>query len=268
MNKIKRILIFTISLLLLFTIVANADRLSDFDYSILPDADRYFYAYDEANILSESDKEFIINHSNELYRKSGVQVVVAIVNSLEGMTIENYSTRLFEKWEIGDKNDQGLLFVIKPKTKTEDGQVRIEVGYGLLKVIPAQRADQIIRNVMIPQFKDLDMNSGIMEGYTTTLGLISDYLGVELEGIRAISEDDYEDYYENDSPSALRVLILILILIFIMRFGGGSLFWLNLFDGGNRRSGGGFGGFGGGFGGGGFSGGGGRSGGGGSSGSW
>lgn len=265
MNKIKRILTFTISLLLLFTIIVNADRLSDFDYSTLPDADRYFYAYDETYTLKEADKEFIINRSNELYRKSGVQVVVAVVNSLNGMTIENYATRLFEKWEIGDKNDQGLLFVIKPKTDTEDGQVRIEVGYGLLKVIPAQRADQIIRNVMIPKFKDLDMESGIMDGYKTSLGLISDYLGVKLEGIRAVDDVPYED----DRPSPFRAIILLIILFLLIRFGGmGPLFWLNAFSGGNRRSGGGFGGFGGGFGGGGFSGGGGRSGGGGSSGSW
>lgn len=261
----KKIITILTSLLLLFSFTVSADKLSDFNYSTLPDADYYFYAYDETNTLRESSKKFIIDHSNELYEKTGVQIVVAVVNDLNDMTIENYSTRLFEKWEIGDKNDQGLLIVVKPKTATEKGQVRIEVGYGLMKIIPAQRADQIIRNVMIPRFKEENMEAGIMDGYEITLGLVADYLGVEIEGIDAF--DNFGDEREG-RISPLMGLIIFIIFMMLIRGGGrgglNTLFWLSNMSGSGRS-----GGFGGGFsGGGGFGGGGGRSGGGGSSGSW
>lgn len=260
----KKFINIFLAFMMIFTFSINADRISDFDYDSLPDQDYYFYAYDETGTLSEASKKFIIDHSSELYDKAGVQVVVAVVNDLNDMTIESYATRLFEKWEIGDKNDQGLLILVKPKTASSKGEVRIEVGYGLMKIMPAQRANQVIQNVMIPEFKDGNMEKGIMDGYNISLGLIADYLGVKLEGIRGVSTDSGED-----AMSAIRLIILLLIIFFLLRSGGrGPRIFFNPFRGRTYYGGrGGRGGFGGGFGGG-FSGGGGRSGGGGSSGSW
>ena len=257
----KKFINIFLAFMMIFTIFINADRISDFDYDSLPDQDYYFYVYDETGTLSESSKNFIIDHSSELYDKAGVQVVVAVVNDLNDMTIESYAARLFEKWEIGDKNDQGLLILVKPKTLLSKGETRLEVGYGLMKIMPAQRANQVIQNVMIPEFKNGNMEQGIMDGYNISLGLISDYLGVKLEGIRPVSTDGGEE-----SLSTFRLLIILLIIFFLLRRGGlGPWIFMNSFGGGRGR-----GGFGGGFGGrgGGFSGGGGRSGGGGSSGSW
>lgn len=259
---IKKFINIFLAFIMILTISINADRISDFDYDSLPDQDYYFYVYDETGTLSEASKKFIIDHSSELYDKAGVQVVVAVVKDLNEMTIESYATRLFEKWEIGDKNDQGLLILVKPKTLLSKGKTRLEVGYGLMKIMPAQRANQVIQNVMIPEFKDGNMEQGIMDGYNISLGLISDYLGVKLEGIRPVSTDSGEDAF-----GTIRLIILLLIILFLLRHGGISpWFFMNTFGGGRGR-----GGFGGGFGGGrggGFSGGGGRSGGGGSSGSW
>ena len=109
------------------------------------------------------------------------------------------------------------------------------------------------------------MEAGIMDGYEITLGLVADYLGVEIEGIDAF--DNFGDEREG-RISPLMGLIIFIIFMMLIRGGGrgglNTLFWLSNMSGSGRS-----GGFGGGFsGGGGFGGGGGRSGGGGSSGSW
>jgi uncharacterized protein len=60
--------------------------------------------------------------------KSGIQVVVATVKSLEGSDIETYANQLFRNWRLGEaKKNNGVLLLIAPN----EHKVRIEVGYGL-----------------------------------------------------------------------------------------------------------------------------------------
>ena len=76
----------------------------------------------------------------DYYQKTGVQLQVLIIPSLEEKTqektqekaqketIESFSMKVVEKWKLGGKkNDGGLLFLITQKER----QMRIEVGYGL-----------------------------------------------------------------------------------------------------------------------------------------
>jgi uncharacterized protein len=59
---------------------------------------------------------------------SGIQVVVATVNSLGGDEIEPYANALFRAWGLGEKSkNNGVLLLVAPKER----KARIEVGYGL-----------------------------------------------------------------------------------------------------------------------------------------
>ena len=69
-----------------------------------------FYVNDYANVLTPQTEQYIINSNIELNNKTKAQVVVVTVNSLEGMTIEEYATELFRKFGIGDKEkNNGVL---------------------------------------------------------------------------------------------------------------------------------------------------------------
>ncbi|ENR2392518.1 TPM domain-containing protein, partial [Escherichia coli] len=64
--------------------------------------------------------------------KTRAQVAVLVVPSTGDDSIEQYATRVFDSWKLGDKqrNDGILLLVAR-----EDHAVRIEVGYGLEGVV-------------------------------------------------------------------------------------------------------------------------------------
>jgi uncharacterized protein len=219
---------------------------------------------DDAHILSPVTIADIERKLADLEQKSGIQLVVATVPSLEGQEIEPYANELFRTWKLGEaKKNNGVLLLIAPKER----KVRIEVGYGLEGTLTDAVSSLIIANAIAPRFKAGDFDGGVTRG-------VDDI-------ITALTTDSGEwkprptDTRAEHDPSLLDALAPLLIFLFIMfvltrigRRGGGNVVFLPMGIGGGHRGGygGGFGG--GGFGGGGFSGGGGSSGGGGASGGW
>ena len=88
---------------------------------------------DQANVISADARRTIEPKLVDLETKSGIQLVVATVNSLEGQEIEPYANALFRKWQLGEKTkNNGVLLLVAPKER----RVRIEVGYGLEGTLP------------------------------------------------------------------------------------------------------------------------------------
>src|SRR5436305_9699409 len=58
---------------------------------------------DQANIIPADTRGAIEPKLVELENKSGIQLVVATVSSLEGQEIEPYANELFRAWKLGEK---------------------------------------------------------------------------------------------------------------------------------------------------------------------
>src|SRR5215470_4952022 len=58
---------------------------------------------DQANIIQADTRTTIEQKLVDLEAKSGIQLVVATVNSLEGQEIEPYANELFRTWKLGEK---------------------------------------------------------------------------------------------------------------------------------------------------------------------
>jgi len=126
---------------------------------------------DFAGILSEDTKTQISGLCDEVQRSTGAEIAVVTVTSLEGMSVEEYAVRLFDKWGIGEKaKDNGVLFLIAPT----DHEVKIEAGYGLEPVITDGRAGAILDESVVPFFKTGDYNQGILQGSRQIAALITD----------------------------------------------------------------------------------------------
>ena len=225
--------------------------------------------------------------------QKGSQVAVLIVPTTQPETIEQYSMRVVEQWQLGRKKvDDGVLLLVAKN----DRKLRIEVGYGLEGVLPDVIARRIIAEDITPHFRQGDFYGGIEVGVDRILAVIQ---GEALPAPPAAQRQanggaSLESYFPfllfgaligaailrrmlGTFPGALANGGLIGLAVFLL--GGGMIFALLLGVmafifalGGGRGWGGGFssggGSFGGGFGGGGFSGGGGGFGGGGASGDW
>ena len=216
---------------------------------------------DGAHLLPADVADALTQKLTAYDQASGNQLVVVTVPTLDGYPLDEWGYQLGRHWGIGRKgaNTGALLLVDSGEHK-----LRIEVGYGLEGTLTDALSDDIIRNTIVPRFKQNDYPGGITAGVDAILAV----LGGQLQQAQQQRHRDY-------SSTLFLALFVIFILLRVLRAGywpgrGGGWFWLWLLTsgfGGGRRGGGGWGG--GGFGGsGGFSGGGGSFGGGGASGSW
>src|SRR4249919_2092964 len=116
---------------------------------------------DQANIIQPATRSAIEQKLADLETKSGIQIAVATVTSLEGQDIEPYANELFRTWQLGEKSkNNGVLFLVAPNER----RVRIEVGYGLEKTLTDALSKVIIVNAITPRLKTGDFGGGIARG--------------------------------------------------------------------------------------------------------
>ncbi|HWS08473.1 MAG TPA: TPM domain-containing protein, partial [Xanthobacteraceae bacterium] len=83
---------------------------------------------DQAGVMSADSRGAVEAKLKDLEDKSGIQLVVATVKSLQGSDIETYANQLFRTWKLGQaQKNNGVLLLVAPA----EHKVRIEVGYGL-----------------------------------------------------------------------------------------------------------------------------------------
>lgn len=208
---------------------------------------------DAAGVLSAEQKQSLENKLVAIDDSSSNQIAVVIIPSLDGYPKEEYATKLFREWGIGNKKtNNGILLLIA----IEDRQIRIEVGYGLEGAIPDITALNIIDNDIKPAFKAGNYFEGIDKA--------TDDIAKAAVGEYKVKKVKKS---KGKGGSGFFVLILIIIFIVLRNRGGGSniggggfsdvatgMLLGSLLNGGGRHSsggwgdsgGGGFGGFGGG----------------------
>lgn len=224
--------------------------------------------YDYANVLSTTEKaqleEKLIRYSDS----TTTQIVVITIESLKGEDVSQLATKWGQIWGIGGtKNDDNGVIILLAK---DERKIAINPGYGLEDRLTAGIGGEIIRNIIIPEFKAGSYYNGLDKGTTA----IIDVFKGKYKGERK----------QNKKGGGIPIVPIIVIFIIIMviiaknknnggnsgsNVGGPSLMDIIILSslgrgggfggssgGGFGGSSGGGGGFGGGFGGGGFSGGG------------
>lgn len=155
-KKLKNIIILTVLLLLLLPINLLA--------VVSPTKD--FYVNDYANVLTEETEKYIIQANLELQQKTGAQIVIVTVPSLEGQDIESYATELFREFGIGNSvKNNGVLLLCS----TGERLFRIEVGYGLEGTLTDGKTGRIQDEYIIPYLRDNNYNDGIKNGFSAIL---------------------------------------------------------------------------------------------------
>jgi uncharacterized protein len=125
---------------------------------------------DQAGILSSAEEGRLATKLKNLEDKTSIQLVVVTLSSLQGSPIEEWGLTLGRSWGIGQKGkDSGALLIVAPN----DRELRIEVGYGLEGTLPDATADAIIRNVIVPRFKNGNMAGGISDGVNAIIAVFT-----------------------------------------------------------------------------------------------
>lgn len=157
---------------------------------------------DQAAILQASTHAGLESKLKDFEEKSGIQLVVATVRSLDDLDIESYANGLFRAWKLGDaKKNNGVLFLVAPSLR----KMRIEVGYGLEGTLTDALSKVILTSAVAPRFKAGDYNAGVERG---------------VEGIVEVLSGDSAEWVKKAQPAPslfdqLFPLLIIALFIFI-----------------------------------------------------
>ena len=179
----KRYASLLIVVLLLFGIITaltgcmNEDSTNDVYQSDIKvkDATPEFYVNDHGNILSSEQRTELVKRAKALNEDyNGIQLVITTLESLDGYSIEEYATAMYNKFGIGTK-DMGALILFS----SGDRQVRIEVGRGMEEYMTDADAGALIDEYAIDYFKNDQFADGIVALQKAVVTFIKNEVPVE-----------------------------------------------------------------------------------------
>ncbi len=229
------------------------------------------YVNDFAGVLNATAMEGLTRLSTEVDQKAKAQIAVVTIKTLEGDTVDDFASHLFQKWGVGYKGtDRGVMVLLA----TDDHKYWTEVGYGLEPILPDGKVGGFGRS-MVPLLRQGNYNDAVVKVVSQIAEVIAQDSHVSLDSVADFHAVDPnardgqgQDLHLTVGQIVFLVIIFIVLAPILIRFLGPFLL-LSLLSGGGGRRGGGWGGGGFGGGGGGFGGfGGGSSGGGGAGGGW
>ncbi|MBO7093490.1 MAG: TPM domain-containing protein [Spirochaetia bacterium] len=164
------------------------------------------YVNDYAGVITEKDKTSMEEVAKEVEEKTGAQIAVLTVKSMEPYaSIDEFGMAVAEKWKVGEKGkDTGIIIILA----MEERKVRIEVGYGLEGIFNDAKVGRILDNTIIPYFRGGDFSAGLRRGMFKIADTIGTEMNVELDERAKMQDNNFTE----------RLCMLIFFIIFVSIF--------------------------------------------------
>lgn len=248
-RKIRYVLLF------LVTFASLQSFAGDKDFPERPNPPRL--VNDLAGMMNADEQARLESKLLQYEQTSSTQITIVTIKNLGGYEVAQYAIELGNRWGVGQKGkDNGVVIL----ASLNDRAINISTGYGLEGALTDITSGQIIRNEIMPAFKEGDFYGGFDKA--------ADAIIAATKG--EYKADEKSRYPKGRNVPAGGVIFIILIVYFIIwlinkiggggRGGGGTYMsgrgrrgwggpWIGGGFGGGSFGGGGFGGGGGGFGG-------------------
>lgn len=126
------------------------------------------YVSDHGRVLSPEWKERIRSVCKDLETKTGVEMVVVTVGSIEPYAqVREYADALYKYWRIGSAQREHGVMVL---AYTKRPQVSVTLGRNMIRVISPGLLDQVKRRYVEPSFQVAHFGEGL---YRTVVALAS-----------------------------------------------------------------------------------------------
>lgn len=124
------------------------------------------YVSDYTRTLTSTEQQTLENALVDYGNKTSSQIAVVIVPTTGDEAISSYAFNLGNKWGIGRKKERnGVLFLVAKN----DRKVFIATGYGLEGALPDAITASIIRNDVLPYFRQDQYAQGIAKGLSSVI---------------------------------------------------------------------------------------------------
>ncbi len=114
------------------------------------------------NILSNEQETILLNLVKQHEAETSNQIAIVTLTSIQEYSgLEEYSLDLANNWGVGQKDkDNGVLIAIYMK----DRRIWIQNGNGVMAKLTDDETLQIIKKIIVPEFKKDDYFTGFQKG--------------------------------------------------------------------------------------------------------
>ena len=208
----------------------------------LPDLPKDECVVDDANILSDSTTQTIVDLNNQLQSScNGAQIGVLTVDYTGNYSTEDYATQAFNAWGIGSasENNGVLILLVMESPIYEDGDYYVTYGDGFRNTTLESQASALAQT-MEDDFVRQDYDDAVTTCAQNVAQTIADIYGVSLSGGNTNNGSYNEPAYDDNSSGGLGdillgfitilftvVLLLIIVSVVVYTFSGplGGLFF-------------------------------------------
>ena len=119
-----------------------------------PEPQRLVNIFSEQKFLNEEQIERLETKLRVFSDSTSNQIVIVVVDSLNGLTANQYATELGAKWGVGQKKtDNGVIILLSLGAGEGQRDYYIAVGYGLEGAIPDLKVKRIQEKQLLPYLK-------------------------------------------------------------------------------------------------------------------
>ena len=155
--------IYCIVSLIIASVCATAAKYTVDNVPNVQTTDYHKHLSNPDGILSDAANARIDSLLFDVRKRTSAEVAVVVVDDIDPNDIDDFSTRLFDKWRLGKKDkDNGVLMVLAKEPR----KVTIRTGYGAEGLLPDVICSHIIRNIMIPRLKAEDYDMAVVDAVT------------------------------------------------------------------------------------------------------
>lgn len=123
---------------------------------------------DYTSTLTSIQKRDLESKLIDLEKATSVQAVVVIIPTLNGYDPGDYAARLGEKWGVGTKQDNGVVFL----TSLGDRKTFIATGYGVEDILPDAYTKRILTQSVTPYYKNGNIYEGVNAGVDNIISIV------------------------------------------------------------------------------------------------
>jgi uncharacterized membrane protein YgcG len=176
-----------------------------------------YYVLDETKILDQKTLQSLQALLIEHDRLTDEQFMLSIFQADHRDLPENWTHQVFETWRVGQRGkNNGILLSVFWKSR----KAQMETGYGLEAILPHDKSDEILSEVIIPRLKQAHLKTALKLGVYRILEALNSPLiqsgkALEILGSTEVSAL-YDDLEENTTHSyGGFFLILLGIAVFL-----------------------------------------------------
>lgn len=170
-----------------------------------------YYVSDYASTIYNDHSRFILETAPNLYKTTGVQVLVLAVQGLDGFSREEYAERVYSDWwNTGKVGAEAVLLILS----TADKSISVTPYGDIANAFPGNAVD-IMEDSFSADLEAGKLSSSLLACYKQVVLRVYSYHGVQpndalLEKLNAASTSDSEGNY-------YLAVALVLGLLVIMR---------------------------------------------------